>query len=168
MRILESLTVVAVTLLCLATPQSVRCQIDGQTTDDLVRQSEAIVVARVTGVTSEWSSDKSRILTTVTLAIEEQLKGDGQGKEMIIHTLGGEVDGVGEVYSHLPIFKLNEQVIVFAERDDRGMFRVVGGMDGKMSLIVEESTGRRLVADSESLQMYTSRVKQIVQKQSKE
>lgn len=158
-------TVAAAVIFFVAAPELVWCQQDARLNEDLARRADAIVIAKVTGLTSAWNSDRSRIYTTVTLAIDEQLKGEGTGT-MSISTPGGEVDGVGEVYSHVPRFKLNEQVVVFAQRDTQGRFQLVGGIEGKMSVIIEESTGRQLVADHETLQGFAVRVKAIVQEQS--
>jgi len=159
------LALFAVITLLTLTPNPVRCQERVLMTEELARRADVIVVAKVTMLKSEWTSDKSRIYTNVTLSIDQQLKGDGNETSMTISTLGGEVGGVGEVYSHLPRFKLNEQVVVFAEKDRNGQLQVLGGNEGKLVVMNEESTGRQLVANSESLEIFTSRVRSIVQAQ---
>jgi hypothetical protein len=134
--------------------------------DDLVRQSDVVVVGRVSTVRSEWSADRSRILSRVTVAIDEHIKGDASQRSIVITTPGGEVGGVGEVYSHTAHFKTEEQVVVFAATDREGALRVVGGDGGKLLVSTDQRTGLRTVANREPLSVFTSRLRKVVEAQS--
>jgi hypothetical protein len=134
--------------------------------EDLAQRADVVVVGKVAEVKSEWSADRSRIYSIVTVLIDEQIKGDESQQEVVITTLGGEIDGVGEVYSHTARFKTGEQVIVFAAKDERGKFRVVDGAEGKLNVTKDDLTGVQMVADREPLIVFTSRLKSVVQAQS--
>jgi excinuclease UvrABC helicase subunit UvrB len=135
-------------------------------TEDLAQRADVVVVGKVTEVKSEWSADRSRIYSNVTVLVDEHIKGDESQQSVVIATLGGEIDGVGEVYSHTARFKTGEQVIVFAAKDQRGKLRVVDGDEGRLSVTKDDLTGAQMVADREPLIVFTSRLKSVVQAQS--
>jgi hypothetical protein len=136
------------------------------TTDELTSRSDVIVVGKVTERKSEWNNNKSRIYTRVTLAVDQCLKGDAAQKTITITTLGGEVDGVGELYTHTPSFKPDEKVVVFAQKDKQGSLRVAGGLQGKYSIKENEVTGKPAVAGDKPLEEFLSRVKVAIESQS--
>lgn len=128
-------------------------------TEELTRRADIVAVGKVSSQRSEWNSDRTRIITHVTVAIDQYLKGNqGQGT-LTVTVPGGEVGGVGEVYSHAAKFQNNEAVVVFAERDQRGALRVTAGEQGKLTITTEKVTGKRLVGDAQLLEVFTSRVK---------
>lgn len=135
-------------------------------TEDLAHRADVVVVGKVTEVRSEWSADRSRIYSNVTVLVDEHIKGDESQQSVVIATFGGEVDGVGEVYSHTARFKTDEQVIVFAAADRQGRLKVVGGDEGKVTVTKDELTGLQMVADREPLTVFTLRLRSIVRAQS--
>ena len=135
-------------------------------TEDLAQRADVVVVGKVTEVRSEWSADRSRIYSHVTVLVDEHIKGVESQQSVVIATLGGEIDGVGEVYGHTARFKTDEQVVVFAAADRQGRLRVVGGDEGKLTVTKDELTGLQMVADRELLTAFKSRLKSVVQTQS--
>lgn len=135
----------------------------GQTTtpgtEELSRRADVVVVGKVNRVASEWNSSRTRIVTRVTLAVDEYVKGSANGGTMTLVVPGGEVDGVGEWYSHSPQFKENEDVLVFVEKDARGMLRVSSGNRGKFSLQTDALTGRRVLPNGLPLERLTNQIK---------
>ena len=138
------------------------------TTDALTRQADLIVVGKVSGLKAGWASDRSRILTTVTLAVDQTLKGKAGSGFVTIVVPGGEVDGVGELYSHTARFSKDEDVVVFAAKDKKGDFRVTGGSEGKVSIRRDEISGRPRISDGMNLDDFTNRIKSAVQTQESE
>jgi hypothetical protein len=130
-------------------------------TEALTKRAEIVAVGKVTAMKSEWDRNKTRIVTRVTIAVGEYLKG-GAGNVMTITSPGGEVDGVGEWYSHTERFKKDEDVVVFAEKDTKGNYRVAGGQDGKISIKKDESTGVSQVSGRMSLDDFKARIKDAV------
>lgn len=99
-----------------------------------VENSDMIVTGKVINQKSQWNSDKSRIYTLVTIRVEELLKGTDYQSEIIIKHLGGEIGNVGEVYSHVPSFNDNEDVLVFVKKSVKdGSLLIYGGDEGKYS-----------------------------------
>jgi hypothetical protein len=130
--------------------------------DALAKKAEVVAVGKVTGLKAEW--DQNRIVTRVTMTVGEYLKG-GAGSVMTITSPGGEVDGVGEWYSHTARFAKDEEVVVFAEKDRKGNLRVTGGNEGKISIKKDASSGMSRVSDRVSLDDFKARIKESVRAQ---
>jgi hypothetical protein len=63
----------------------------------LAQQADLVVVGKVVDLKAGWNSDRSRIFTTITVAVDQTLKGDPGVASASILVPGGEVDGVGEL-----------------------------------------------------------------------
>jgi hypothetical protein len=131
------------------------------TIDELAQESEVVAVGKVTGMKGEWDQNKTRIVTRVTVAVNEYLKGNA-GTVLTITSPGGEVDGVGEWYSHTARFKKDEDVVVFAEKDKKGNFRVAGGEQGKLVVKKDAQTSIERVSPQMTLDDFKTRVKHAV------
>ena len=140
---------------------SVHSQSKPVTIEELAKESEVVAVGKVTGMRGEWDQNKTRIVTRVTVAVSEYLKGN-VGAVMTITSPGGEVDGVGEWYSHTARFKKDEDVVVFAEKDKKGNFRVAGGELGKLVVKKDAQTSIERVSPQMTLDDFKARVKHAV------
>ncbi len=129
------------------------------TTTELTRQADVVVVGRVADIRSSWNSDRTRIQTAVTVAVDRSLKGVSGGASVTILTPGGEIDGVGEYYSHTARFRKDEDVVVFARNVANGELRVTGGEQGKVAVRRDEVTGARMVAGGMTLDAFIAHVK---------
>ncbi len=136
--------------LVIAACQPAFAQKNVRTVDDLARQADVIAVGKVTATRSGWDQSHNRIITSVTVNVGEYLKGN-EGNDLTITTLGGEVNGVGEWYSHTARFKTEEEVVVFANRDREGKLRIAGGEEGKMKIERDSKTGAALVQGNRTL-----------------
>ena len=133
-------------------------------TDALAKEAEVVAVGKVTAATAQWDQTKSRIVTRVTMAVGEYLKG-GAGSVITVTAPGGEVDGVGEWYSHSARFVKDEDVVVFAGRDAKGDLRIRGGAEGKISITRDDLTGKPRISDQITLDDLRTRIKTVVQEQ---
>lgn len=114
-----------------------------------VENSDMIVTGKVIEKSSQWNSDKTRIYTFVTISVDELLKGSDFKQEITIKHLGGEVGIVGEVYSHIPSFSDNEEVLVFLKKSaNDGSLRVYGGDEGKYSFYDDSKTNDKLTSNN--------------------
>ena len=134
-------------------------------TEQLVRESDVIVVGSVGALKSEWNADRSRIQTVVTINVGETVKGSVQGGSLTVVIPGGEVDGVGEWYSHSVRFKDTEEVVVFAKKDQKGVMRVTGGEHGKFLVTAGKNAGSKIIPNVGSLEDFTGTVKKAVNAQ---
>jgi hypothetical protein len=140
--------------------EGAHAQINDHRTQALAQQSDVVVVGKVARTKSEWSGN--RIVTQVTLDVGESLKGN-PGSSLTVTTLGGEVGGVGEWYSHTASFKADEEVVVFARRDAQGRYSVSGGEEGKLAIERDSATGLALVNGKGSLSSFRAEIKAALQ-----
>jgi hypothetical protein len=134
-------------------------------TEQLIRESDVIVVGSVGALKSEWNADRSRIQTLVTLNVSETVKGSAQGGSLTVVIPGGEIDGVGEWYSHSVRFQDTEEVVVFAKKDAAGVMRVTGGEHGKFLVKEGNKGGSKVIPNVGSLADFTAQVKKTVKAQ---
>jgi hypothetical protein len=135
------------------------------TTEELAARADLVAIGKVTSLHSEWNNERTRIVTRVTVAVDQYLKGDQPQRTLAVTVPGGEVDGEGELYSHAARFTNNEEVVVFAERDPRGGLRVSGGGQGKFSVMEEKSSGKKMVGENQLLELFTLQIKNAVKAQ---
>ncbi len=113
---------------------------------ELTKQSDLVFVGKVKEVQSEWNKDHTRIYSRITLKVDQLVKGNSQGNEVSFLQPGGEVGTVGEVYSDIPRFKDDENVLLFLEKTKYGAnYMVTGGMEGKFPVQVNSQNEQKTV-----------------------
>ena len=102
----------------------------------LTKNSEVVLIGKVSEQESKWNENKSRIYTDVTIEVNEYLKGKTEEKSITVSHLGGEVGEVGELYTHIPTFKEQEEMVLFVKMNKNdGKYRVYNGDNGKIEII---------------------------------
>jgi hypothetical protein len=137
-------------------------QVIQRSLEQLTNESDAVVVGKVAALASEWNDSKSRIQTRVTIAVDQNVKGDASMRSITVLVPGGEVGSVGEVYSHSPRFLRDEAVVVFAKKSAEGFYQVSEGTKGKYTIIKDETSGASIVAGASSLESFTAKVRAAV------
>jgi len=79
----------------------------------LSMDSDTIVLGEVKDIESQWSMDKSTIVTIVTLKILDVIKGEFHRNQILIQYPGGEIGDIGLKVSDMPDFYLRERTLVF-------------------------------------------------------
>lgn len=144
----------------LATVSAAHAQQKAKALDELAKEADVVAIGRVTNLQSQWDEGKTRIYTRVSLTVDEFVKvGSERSKVVTILTPGGEVGEVGELYTHVPVFKRNEEVVVFLRTADRGSYRVAAGMQGKYLVEQDPVTGEKLVAGKYPVKEFAATVK---------
>lgn len=105
-------------------------------TKELAGQAEAVVVGKVTAARAQWDDKKTKIITLTTVAIAETVKGDLKG-EVVVRTLGGEVDGLAQLVPGMPQFAKDEEVVLFLKSENKA-WHVVGLGQGKYNVLREK------------------------------
>ncbi len=101
----------------------------------LSKGADVILTGKVSHKKSNWNKDKTRIYTNTTVEVDEYLKGKNNRKSVEITTPGGEVGDIGEVYTHMPKFEVNEEVLVFLKKDQNDeTYQVFSGEEGKLKV----------------------------------
>ena len=160
-----SLSLISVFILTFISPILVLGQSHAVKTEDLIKRSDVIIVGKVGQKISEWNEDKSRIQTSVSISVDQTIKGSAAGNTITVVIPGGEVDGVGEWYSHTARFSDDEDVVVFAEQDQKGRYRVSGGDQGKISVRRDKTTGALMIPNIGPLDQFTGQIRDAVKVQ---
>ena len=138
------------------------------TLKELVAQSDWIVIGTVTGKESQWTADHSRIFTSVTVSVEEWVKGGPGENEIVITTPGGQVGEAFEWEEDAAGFEEGERVLVYLRLNDDGTASVFGGWQGKFVVTKDRKVARGELSLSDlSLDELISQIKAEVDKQSK-
>ena len=120
-------------------------QKDSSVINRLSKKADVILIGKVNQKESSWNASNTRIYTMTTVEVDEYLKGMGNGNSIEIITPGGEVGDVGELYTHMPRFEDNEEVLVFLKKDQKNNeFKVLNGEDGKINIISDEKTNEKV------------------------
>lgn len=129
----------------------------------LTKNADAIITGKVIQKSSHWNENKSRILTTATVQVDEYLKGGAQSSRIEILYPGGEVDGVGELYTHLPTLDNDEEVLLFMRKNtSNAQFTIMEGELGKFTLHTDHRSGEKITQDNKKLSAYKKEIRKII------
>jgi hypothetical protein len=127
--------------------------------------ADFILTGKVVKQNSNWNSDGTKIYTKVTIEVEEYLKGSNNKRIVVTHP-GGEVGEVGELYSHMPSFKNNEEILLFVQNDVKtNTFKVFQGEKGKITLIKDVLTGEKMTSSKEKISSLKKEIKKYIEAQ---
>lgn len=129
----------------------------------LSKDSDVILTGKVIAKESSWNESKTRIYTKTTVQVDEYLKGTDRGGSVEISYLGGEVGDVGELYTHMPRFEDDEEVLVFLKQDDQSeAFKVMYGEEGKIKVTRDEKSNEKVTSSKVRLNDLKSQIKSYV------
>lgn len=119
-------------------------QIIHMSPEQLGEESSLIVQGKVTGVTSYWNEQKTKIFTKTLVAIEETYKGERSGEVAIVQ-LGGVVGNVRINVSGALTWKPGEETLIFLERYDAVSYQISGFSQGKFGIERDPVNGRKYI-----------------------
>jgi len=100
--------------------------------EDLVKRAHRIVVGKVSNARTYWSADRKLILTSYTIQVDENIKGQAS-KTIDVTTVGGKIGGLELYVSGMPSFENGENAVVFIEQS--GAYQTVLGLEqGKFTV----------------------------------
>ena len=136
----KSLLLLAVILGCAGSASSTTYVLPDD--DDFIVGARAIITGKVLSVGSRLD-EQDRIFTYITVRVQEVLKGQVEGRRIVLKQAGGQVGGRGSVIFGTPEFKPGEQVLLYLGTWPDGSLRVHQLMLGKFSITVDPQTGNR-------------------------
>ena len=151
------------TLIFLAFSLASYAQKESSEIKKLAKGADVILTGKVKQKKSSWNADKTRIYTKTTLEVDEYLKGNNNGKSVEITSPGGEVDDVGELYTHMPKFEENEEVLVFLKKDKKNNgYKVMNGEDGKISVLNDVKTKEKVTSSNVQIKALKAEIRNIL------
>jgi hypothetical protein len=129
----------------------------------LSKDADVILTGKVSQKESSWNDSKTRIYTKTTVQVDEILKGNNSESSIEITTPGGEVGEVGELYSHMPTFEDNEDVLVFLKKDTKNEgYKVLHGEAGKIKVIRDTKSKEKVTGSNMRLKDLKSQIKSYI------
>ena len=129
----------------------------------LSEKADVILTGKVAQQTSSWNENKTRIYTHATIQVEDYIKGNNRGNTVTVTYPGGEVGDIGEMYSHMPSFENNEEVLLFLKKDTRNTsFKVLNGEDGKITVTTDSRTGEKITTSKRHVSSLKSQIRSYV------
>jgi len=127
------------------------------------KNADVIITGKVAEQNACWNENKTRIYTQATIQVEEYLKGSNNGNSLVITYPGGEVGEIGEMYSHMPRFEDNEEILVFLKKDKNSTdYKVYNGENGKMSVISDPQTGEKITTSNVKITSLKAQIKSYI------
>lgn len=111
---------------------------------EIVSGSQIIVYGRVSDVHAEWSDDRRRIDTVVSLDAATYLKG-GPGDVVTFRVPGGQIGRYKNVMVGAPEFHAGEEAVLFLSAQGPSVAHVFGLSQGVFRVRIDARTGSRLV-----------------------
>jgi hypothetical protein len=111
---------------------------------EIVTGSQIIVYGRVAEVRPEWSDDRSRIDTIVTVTAGTYLKG-GPGDTVTFRVPGGQIGRYRNLVVGAPQFQSGDEAILFLTAAGPSIAHVFGLSQGVFRVKVDARSGQRLV-----------------------
>lgn len=111
---------------------------------EIVNGSEIIVHGQVVDVRADWSGDRLRIDTLVTVQAGSYMKG-GPGETVTFRVPGGTVGRYSSVLVSAPQFRVGEEVVLFLDSSGPAIAHVFGLNQGVFRIRREARSGRRFV-----------------------
>lgn len=111
---------------------------------EIVNGSQVIVHGRVVDVRSDWTGDRFRIETMVTLEAGAYFKG-GPGERVTFRVPGGTLGRYRSLMVGAPEFRVGDEVVMFLKSEGPAVPNVFGLSQGVFRIRRELRSGRRVV-----------------------
>ncbi len=103
--------------------------------EQLVEQSEVIVIATVRDTRGAWDASGQTIYTYATLDELEVLKGDVPAAVFELQVPGGVVGDAAQVYPGIPVLTAGSRYVLFIRGDQQIFIPFVGAYQGVYSIL---------------------------------
>jgi hypothetical protein len=117
-----------------------------ETTLDIARSSNNIVVAKCISTESRWNEQGSLIFTYVTFQLQDTVKGDSTEENLALRFLGGRVGDTVQSVPDMPEFSENEEVMLFLGPKNKSGYQTLSSIqNGVLRIQTDLDTGNKLI-----------------------
>ncbi len=120
--------------------------------NELTDQSDSIITGTIAELNSQWDTEQGNIFTTVTVNVDSKIKGEEKPGIITVMIPGGTVDGITQIVSDTPEFRVGEEVvlflnelpwykIIFTGSASNNFYEMCGNFQGKFSIIDNNASG---------------------------
>lgn len=111
---------------------------------EIVSGSQIIVHGRVSSIHAEWTDDRRRIESVVTLEASSFFRGTA-ARAVTFRVPGGQIGRYKSITVGAPQFAAGDEVVLFLQARGPSVPQVFGFNQGVFRVRVDQRTGRRLV-----------------------
>lgn len=129
------------------------------TLTELVRDSRYALVGTPVDLFAQWETlgDHRRILTYTMVRTEYSLDGRPPAtRELLVRTLGGIVDGIGQIVPGEAVLRRGETAAFFLADIEHDLFAVTGMAQGHYPVVTDKQGTRRLTMSRGALEVATT------------
>ena len=131
----------------------------------LAQKADVILIGKVVKKESGWNASKTRIFTKTTIKAEEYIKGTYNENLLEVVYPGGEIDGVGEIYTHMPKFEDNEEALIFLKKDKKKKtYKVLSGEIGKIKILTDNKSDEKITSSNLQLEALKKQIKSYIKR----
>ena len=112
-----------------------------QSDDEMIIEARAIVRGRVLAIETGLDEGQDRIVTYVTVKVQDVLKGQITQRKIVLKQPGGQYGTRGSVVFGAPEFAVGENVLLYLDTWNDGSLRVHQMLLGKFAVIPDPHTG---------------------------
>ena len=117
-----------------------------ETSLDIARSSDNIVVAKCISAESKWNEQGSLIYTYVTFQVQDDVKGETKEGNLTLRFLGGRVGDTVQTVPDMPQFSENEEVMLFLGPKNRSGYQTLSSIQkGVLRIKTDSETGKKLI-----------------------
>lgn len=117
-----------------------------QTTLDIARNSENIVVAKCISSESRWNEQGSFIYTYLTFKVEDNVEGKSTDESLTLRFLGGRVGDIVQTVPDMPEFSEDEEVLLFLGPKNNSGYHTLSSIEnGVLRIRTDSETGEKIV-----------------------
>ena len=127
-----------------------------ETTLDVAKKSDNIVVARCISEESRWNEQGSLIFTYVTFQVQDTVQGENKQDKLTLRFLGGRVGETVQTVPDVPEFSENEEVMLFLGPKNKSGYQTLSSVqNGVLRIKADSETGKKLITSpTTGIQLY--------------
>jgi len=156
MKRIALLTLLLTAILAFSGIEGNAASVERLSLNEMAELAPTIVHGTVTDVSAAWNDEHTQVFTTVTVRVDESLKGRTEST-ITFKQLGGTVGDTRVSVHGFPVFRSGSEVVLFLSDDPYDRIATVGLGQGKFEVYADEATGEKKVAnDILGLEMFDS------------
>ncbi len=134
--------------LIINSPSTLASTLQAISDESLIAKADSIVVARCVDVKATWNSQRTRISTVATYAVEDSIIEAQDNKQHIrVHSIGGTVGNISQVIVGGPRFMPGQRSLLFLKQDPtQNAYSLVDIKNGKYDIKHNTTNGKQVVA----------------------
>ncbi len=146
LNILSYFIIVMVCMFSFSCSKSYATREFSNSTLEMARKSEHVVVAKCISSKSSWDEKHKFIFTYTTFSVEEVVKGETVGDDITLRIIGGQVGDTRVDVPDKPEFLQEEEVILFLGPKNPDGYPTLSSLEkGVLRLKVDEVSGEKIV-----------------------